>query len=283
MSFSRTESGLVAKYHFYKEPLIWVEGRTDIPFYRQIIGNRPHRIEDAQGVGNCHVLADAMIKDDLPYVVVFDGHYGLLDRKRSPHRRVVTLDRYCTENYLFEKESSERVCQNYAQVDSSERLLDKDFDGLLKELESALLAVLILDVAHYRAGTGEKILPDGADPLFKDVSRLTLNNGFISNLDMNGRRKLTGHDIEEATNLVQQYLTQRRFIDLLRGRIAFGLLRHLIRRAVKKKLGRTPNIDNDGLRVLLVTEVWNIEPSRDHTNLKRRLKRAVSEVERLRA
>jgi hypothetical protein len=132
MAFSRTLSGKQAKYLFYSEPLVWVEGVDDIPFYTELFGTLPVRIEDAGGKPECLKLAQAIIEYDHPYVVVLDGDYGILDRQRSQHRRVVYLHRYSFENYLFEYRPIERVSKKLAKVDPGEELLGSMFKDTIE-------------------------------------------------------------------------------------------------------------------------------------------------------
>lgn len=61
MPFSRTDSGLIAKYKFYEEPLVWVEGVKDVAFYRCLLKGLKFRIEVSGGVNENLKLADELV------------------------------------------------------------------------------------------------------------------------------------------------------------------------------------------------------------------------------
>ena len=104
MSLARTPSGLASEYLFYKETVVYVEGYTDIPFYDTVLQNYyNYRIKAKHGKEKCKELATALVEDDLPYVVVLDGDYEILESTRSKHRRVILLHRHSLENYLLRK------------------------------------------------------------------------------------------------------------------------------------------------------------------------------------
>lgn len=282
MTFQRTDSGLISKYLFYQIPLIWVEGGTDIPFYDRIVGGCPCRFEDAGGKSECQKLATAVVENDYPYVVVIDGDYDILEKKRSNHRRVVVLHRHSCENYLFEKEPVEQVCRSYAKVGSDEEIVGNIFEELINYMESELLELTILDVAHYRADTGYQVLPKRIDPLLEPRKELKFSCSQIEGRCNECRNNICQDNIDEARALVAKFLMQRRFADLLPGHLVFGILRRLIINAVKRKIRHKPNIDNQGLMILLSTEVWNLVPTRDHESLRRRLRRAIREAQKQR-
>ena len=99
MGFARTTLGKIAQYHFDKYLTVWVEGPTDIPFYEQALRKLDCRVKDAGGKSECLKLAKALKEKDHPYVVVLDGDYDILERRRSWHRRVIVLNRHSVENY----------------------------------------------------------------------------------------------------------------------------------------------------------------------------------------
>jgi hypothetical protein len=279
--FRRTDSGLVAKYLFHKEPIVWVEGHTDIPFYRWILRNRPCRIEAAGGKQECLVLAKAIVENDYPYVVVIDGDYDILERKRSFHRRVILLHRYSMENYLFERNPIRQVCCNYACVDAKQILEDGTFEELLETLETELKDLVVLDVAHNRADTGIQALPNNPESLIESRKHLLWSRDRIEQLYTQFLNDIDEKYIDEAAALVREFLENARFVDLLRGHFVFGILRDLIINTVRSQTGNKPNVDNEGLIVLLSAEVWSATPSSDHQSLKRRLYRAIKEIQEM--
>lgn len=94
MSFSRTPSGLAAEYLFYKDKvLVYVEGYTDIPFYNAVLRNYNCRIRTYSEETDYDKLLEVLATDDPHYVVILDGHYEILTRRRSKHRRLILLHR----------------------------------------------------------------------------------------------------------------------------------------------------------------------------------------------
>lgn len=278
MSFNRTVAGLVAKHLFYREPLVWVEGPSDIPFYEEVLSNFQCRVEAAGGREECSKLTESLIKHDFPYVVILDGDYGILERKRSPHRRVILLQRYSTENYLFEKEPAERVCRNCARLPCGEDLIGDSFEEVITYLESELRELIILDIANYRASTGRQVLPHRADALLGHRERIIFDSARLAHLVATAASNLHTSEIEEARRLIDVFLSERRLIDIVRGHFLFGVLRRLIWGAVRRRSGRKPTIDDNTLKILLTVAVWRGKLETDHKNLRRRLLRAVREV-----
>lgn len=102
--FTRTPTGVVGKWRFYNVPTVWVEGPTDIYFYQPILADLSCRIEAFHGSDNAIALIAELTKYDHPYVVVLDGDYTILSRRRGLHKRLLILRRYSFENYLWENQ-----------------------------------------------------------------------------------------------------------------------------------------------------------------------------------
>ena len=275
MSFSRTPSGLAAEYLFYKKVLVYVEGRTDFPFYEEILRNYNYYLKAQGGKEKSKKLADDLMGKDLPYVVVLDGDYRILESTRSKHRRVVLLHRYSFENYLFEEGPIKQFCRD--QMSPANRLeqLTDNFNAIQEELNQKFEELIILDVTHQRADTGFDVLPEKPHRFFKKGKNGNFEDSQIEQYT-EAAKNVNKQDIDEATVLVKQFLKQRRFIDLLPGHFAFGIIRRLIVRTVGK------NISNKDIRIYLSRVVWGIVNSHDHNSLKRRLRSAVREAEKIR-
>lgn len=283
MRFTRTLSGLISKYLFYDVPLIWVEGREDIPFYNNILKNIDCRMESAGGKGECFKLAFEIINNDFPFIVILDGDYDILLTNRNKHRRVVILHRYSFENYLFEKDAIERVCMNYTRTCDGKDISCENFNNIRDLIEREMRELVVLDVAHTLNNTEHKVLPDRIEPLLDCHIKLTLNKDLVENICESKRKKIDVKKIEKAEKLIDTYTLKRRFVDLVKGHLIFSFIRLLLINSITQKAGRRPNIDNIGLLVLLSSEVWNSYCSADHESLSRRLKRAVKEVSIIRA
>lgn len=274
MSFSRTESGLAAEHLFYSEVLVYVEGYTDIPFYNEALQNYNCRLKAKNGKPECEKLATLLQQNGSPYVVVLDGDYEILERKRSQHRRIVLLHRHSYENYLLEVEPIKQFCGDRVRSEDSldEPLTSEEFAEFVGDTEVKFKDMLVLDVAHQRSKTGHKTF-------FRDPDRF-FDKGFrddqIQEQQAAASENIDLENVNEAKTLVGDFLRGHRCIDLIPGHFAFGIIRRLI----NSKVGRS--VPNNEIRLYLSRVVWQLVKTRDHESLKRRLRRAVREAEQTR-
>jgi hypothetical protein len=279
MSFSRTPSGLAAEYLFFKdEVLVYVEGHTDISFYKIVLKNHNCRIRTYSEEKGFYQLVEGLIKEDLHYVIILDGHYEILTRKRSVHRRLILLHRHSFENYLIEKEPVEQFRHNRAPLKDSLEKLQSSFCEIVQETELKFKELLILDVAHQRSNTGQKVFPKGADDFFAGQKTIDFDDSKIQGLLNKVATRIDEQSIDNARNLVQEFLREHCFIDLLPGHFAFSIIKCWINRTANVR----KRILEEDIRVYLSTEVWKLVKTRDHNSLKRRLRNAVREAERIR-
>ena len=278
MSFSRTPSGLAAEYLFYKEVLVYVEGHTDIPFYKIVLKNYNCRIKTFKEETDYQELLEVLITEDPHTVIILDGHYEILTRKRSVHRRLILLHRHSVENYLIEEEPIEQFRHNRAPLRDSLEKLQSSFSEILEDTERKFKELLVLDVAHQRAETGYKVFPKGADQFFAGPRTSDFQDSKIQERCNEATPCVNQQDIEEARTLVEDFLKGHRFIDLLPGHFAFSIIRRWINYTVNVR----QRILEEDIRVYLSTEVWRLVSTRDHNSLKTRLRRAVREAERIR-
>lgn len=279
MSFSRTPSGLAAEYLFYKDKvLVYVEGHTDIPFYNAILQNYNCRIKTYSEETGYHKLLEVLVTDDPHCVIILDGHYEILTRRRSQHRRLILLHRHSCENYLLEEEPIEQFRYSRAPLRDTLEKLPSSFSEILEDTELKFKELLVLDVAHQRAGTGYKVLPKGADDFFAESNTVDFDNSKIQALCNEATQCIDEQSIENARTLVQDFLKEHRFIDLLPGHFAFGI----IRRWIKQTANVRQRILEEDIRPYLSRVVWELVKTRDHNSLKRRLRSAVREAEKIR-
>ena len=278
MSLSRTPSGLAAQYLFYKDKvLVYVEGHTDIPFYKIVLENYNCRIQAYSEETDYHQLLEVLLTDNPHCVVILDGHYEILTRRRSKHRRLVLLHRHSCENYLFEEEPIEQFRYSRSPLRDTLEKLPSSFSEILEDTELKFKELLILDVAHQRTKTGCKVLPKGAEQFFVG-STADFENNRIQERCSEATLCIDEQSIEEARTLVREFLKNRRLIDLLPGHFAFSIIRRWINHTVNVR----QRILEEDIRVYLSTEVWRLVNTRDHNSLKRRLRRAVREAEQIR-
>lgn len=278
--FSRTTSGKIALYRFYPIPVVWVEGVTDYVMFERLLNGNRCVIRDAGGVKECRKLAEAMITKDLPYIVVMDGDYGILTRRRSLHRRVVFLRRHSIENYAAEATLLGLLCQRYCHGVVRDGVFSRQFRKLLVEVEDALRDLVVLDVACQ--DNGYKVLPDSILEFLSRKRPPAFNRTRIERAVTVARQNCVGNGgTGVAEELVDRFLTTGRFVDIVKGHWVFELIRWFMVGELKRA-GATMRLDDEGLRMLLAQEMWRVK-SKDHLTLERGLKRAVREVRKIRA
>ena len=277
MPFARTPSGLAAEHLFYTEILVYVEGPTDIIFYDTVLQNYNRRIKAKNGREECEKLATNLVEGDYPYVVILDGNYEILERTRSKHRRIILLHRHSFENYLFEQEAIERFCRDRTHLeDSLENLPSSKFGAVLEDTELKFKELIVLDVAHQRSNTGYDVLPNKPDRFLKRGKSIDFRNDQIQQRCKEAAAQCIDRlSIDNAKALVEKFLKKGRFIDLLPGHFAFGIMRRLIIHTIDRP------ISDDDVRVPLSRAVWGLVKTDDHNSLKRRLRSAVREAQRM--
>ena len=271
---------MIAQYKFYARPLVWLEGVTDYAIFAKLLQDGQCVIKTAGGVEECRALARAMVDDDLPFVVVMDGDYGILTRKRSWHRRVVVLRRHSIENYCAEADVVAAVCCGYSEGRAQEREVGRRFGEFLEEVENELAELVLLDVVSQQdAGW---LGPKSVDELLASRRPLEFDREKIRRTigEIRGR---VGTRCSEtsAREELKRFVARKRFVDVVRGHWVFVLIRwfmagELSRVDVKMRL------DDKALRYLFASEMWKRAKSEDHVSLRRCLGRAIREAKRMR-
>lgn len=278
-SFTRTLAGQISKHRFLDKPLIYVEGVDDVLFYKKLLGTDDLHIEDAGNRDQCIKVAQAIRKEEHPFIVVLDGDYEILKRQRSFHRRVVILQRYSMENYLFEARTIENTIRNVLKVGDRKERAKADFENLEADIKNHLADLVVIDAAHQLSGTNKAVCPRSGEQLLQNKATLDLDLHVAKKLCSEGAKHLPSDQIEDTKKLVRAYTKTRRLVDLLRGHVVFDLIRRLHFIVVNRVTGRNPRLSNDYLRALLIYETCNSpNTGTDIYNLKRRLLRAVREV-----
>ena len=274
MEFIRSDSGIENRHLFYRPKiLVYVEGYSDIPFYEEVLQNYNYHLKARGGDEECKKLGTALIEKDLPYVVILDGHYDILEHTRTQHRRIVLLHRHSYENYLFEEQPIMQFCRDRAHSEDSleEPLASGEFTDFVENIKIKFKDLLILDVAHQRSKTEQKTFFRTPDRFFK----ADFQDNEIQKQHATAAKNIGTESFDEAKNLVEKFLKERRCIDLLPGHFAFGIIRRLISNMVGK------SIPNDEIRTYLSRVIWRLVKTRDHNSLRRRLRNAVREVQRM--
>ncbi len=276
MSFSRTDSGSAAEYLFYEEILVYVEGYTDILFYDTVLQNYNCRIKAKNGREECEKAAAILVEGDNPYVVILDGDYEILERTRSEHRRIILLHRHSFENYLFEEKPIKQFCRDRTHIEDSLEKLPSKFKTVVEDTELKFKELIVLDVAHQRSSTGYDVLPNKPGRFLKPGKSIKFRDDEIRQRYAEAVQGIDSQSIEAARTLVEKFLRKHRFIDLLPGHFAFGIMRRLIIHKIDRP------ISDENVRVPLSRGVWRLVETDDHNSLKRRLRRAVREAQQIR-
>lgn len=283
IAFARTTSGKIAQHLFFDRPVVWVEGKTDYPIYEQLLGEMGCETLWADGKPECWKLVEAMIANDLPYVVVLDGDYDILRRRRSYHRRALLLGRYAIENYCAEVGLVQNVCRRYSYGKVLVEDVGSRFGRLLDRIESALMDLVVLDVALAEVGgrDGKGVLAGSVQRVFEDGVPLAVHRVKVKRLVAQKDRGGYDKEKDDARKLLSRFVSRKRFVDILKGSWTFGLIYHFVVDELRKVDIRM-RMDKREFRVALAAEIWLKDWSDDHRSLRRRLKTAVREVKKMR-
>lgn len=276
--FTRTPSGIVAKWRFHDVPTIWVEGPTDILFYLPIVDLQLCRLEAFGGVSNAKALIADLLTNQSPYVVIVDGDYEMLNSDSQTHPNIISLRRYSFENYLWEPSAINSACLRHAQIGEQDDLLITNMHNLESTFDDKLREIVVLDVAARTSDSCPKVLPERIERLLADDAECTLNDHLLSEIEIESRKLLKPKKIIEARNLVDRYLKDRRFFHIFRGHLVFGVLRKRFIAAANKRRGTKSVIPDDALIQILSDAIWKTTPHSDHLTLKQSIADRISYV-----
>ena len=275
--FDRTISGKSAKYLFYPDKvLVWVEGDHDERFYSWLIENIEVEICGAGGKPECMRLAERILRDNLPYVVVMDGDYDILDRSHIHHSRIVILSRYSIENYLLDEPSLLAIFNSYTVDPDGEAKIR--LSTMIAYAEEALEEAIRLDATCVRSSLDESPLPSKIEVILANDGSFVIDEDKLDDCCVECRSKVSKDDLRRTNKLIDDWCSTRRLVWLLRGGLALGLIRRIM---IEELVGYRKlkwNADNRTLRALLVSHVWQGTLSPDHRNLRHRFREAVRDA-----
>ena len=162
-----------------------------------------------------------------------------------------------------------------------ETLASSEFTDFIENIEIKFKDLIILDVAHQRAGTGYDVLPDKSDRFFKPRTRVDFLDSQIQQSRIEAANHIDSQSIDNTRILVEKFLRDHRFIDLLPGHFTFSIMKRLIINTINRRIRRSPKISDDDIRLYLSRTVWRLVKTRDHNSLKRRLHNAVREAKQM--
>jgi hypothetical protein len=278
MAFTRTSGGLAEKWRFHQIPTIWIEGPTDLFFYQPITAGFACRYEPFHGCENADSLISALTQKDYPYLVILDGDYTILERKRSTHPHVIVLPRYSFENLLWEPEAVNKACARHARCGEDKDLVLSTMARFEQIFETHLLPVVALDIAAREMENSPKILPDRSDNLFESQKSLDVN---ISKIDevLKSSRELVRDDLAAQAQIkLEHFLAKRRITHLIHGHLLFSFLRRIFVRSAEIERGTPSSSGDDAVLQLLSDAIWLYCRDGDHGRLKRQLRSRLRKI-----
>ena len=276
--FVRTLSGQLAKPRFRSEAVVYVEGPDDLRCFSWLEKQYGCKIEIAGDRPRCEKIAKRVVKEDVLCVVVIDGDYDILTRRRSEHRRVVRLMRYSCENYFFEYEAVEKVATTIRLSEDDDNSL-AIFEDATKHLEEVLADLVIYDFAAVHSNCGVQVLPSPGR-LLKKQRMCRVSRDEVRRITSEVQGQIDEAVVEASRERLEDWTKQNRFVDILRGHIVFLALRKLITEIVYQR-GHRMSIDNETLMGMLIESTWSMLPSPDHQKLRDRLRRAIRDVQKI--
>jgi len=278
--FTRTTEGQVAQHRFHDTPLVWLEGPSDFPMFLPLADELGFTIMCAGGVVKCRQLANAMVDDDLPFVVVMDGDYTILGENRHSqerHDRVIVLRRHSIENYCAEPGLVEALCRSYSEGKIRQGIVGRRFEHLLMRLEHDLWDLVVLDIASEH--TSDKVAPKSIKMFLRQQQSPVLDEAKVqAHVEDVRRRRTSGQDESAANDLLRRFVERRRFIDALKGHWVLELIQWFVSGELKDAGIRVPALHAKALRPLLAPWMWRDQVSRDHADLRKCLTRAIHQV-----
>ncbi len=278
MSFTRTPAGLVEKWRFHQLPTVWVEGDDDLAFYELPLRGAGCRMERLHGKENADALIKGLKTFNYPYVVVLDGDYAFLDRQRTPHRRVVRLQRYAVENYLWEPDDVNRACCRFARSEVEKDLCLDLMKDVQKQVDEHLRECVELDIAARLMITPPKVLPDRIEPLLENQSVSKISQTRADQARLAAKTLVDNSLAEQTRELLTRFLSSRSIMHILRGHLVLGLLRRVISEAVRSESTSAPVLHEKAVFEILIDRVWTLPLSADHRKLRNNLRRKVREA-----
>ena len=160
MDFARTSNGKVNKFLFHNVPIVWVEGEQDVIFFNEMLsGITDYKLESTTSIEESEKLEKNLIENDYPYIVIRDGDYFILSEEKEVHTRIIRLDKYSIENYLFEQYPIEYLCCVYSKMQIKKNLLNVEFSKLINDINKSFYDLVMLDIAARIYGKGFCVLP----------------------------------------------------------------------------------------------------------------------------
>lgn len=279
VTFSRTTSGLLNQFRFYRVPLFWVEGVNDVPQVERMLEGIPCKVRSAGTRSNCEHLIDHLVKDGHPYGVLVDGDMDVFSRKRSRHRRGLTLRRYSMESYFVDIEVVEEVCSRLAgerfRRGEIRRLYLRSASGLGGELRK----LMVLDYVAWRCREDRSFFPKRAGRVLADAG-LSIDATRFRGVSAQAPVQRGSAQFAE---LRRQAICAAGSVGCpycIRGSFLYGIVVRLVRLGLKR-CGVSLKIGDNELRSLFAAAAWERPKTKAHKDVKSRVRRAVREASRM--
>ena len=280
--FTRTPSGIVGSRFFYSEPIVWVEGPSDIYFYEPILGELNCRLKFFGGSKNAEKLIEELCRRDnseYPFAVILDGDYGFLEKQRSPHRWVIKLRKYSIENYFWAHQSLNRSCLKHAQCGENQDAVGTLMRRADEQLEEVLFDLIAIDVAARKMDPAPEVLPDRIERLLDRQESPEICHVKVKQYLEKGKEKVDAVRILDATKLIKNYIdTGGKVSDVVNGHVLFGIIRRIFTHGSSNIRGKKCVVNDDALMQLLSDMLWRVIPSEEHRRLRNKLRSVVQDM-----
>ena len=276
-AFTRTPTGIVAKWQFHDVPTVWVEGPTDILFYPPALRGLKFRLEPFHGCNNAVALVEGITQGDLPYLVILDGDYGILKPKRSVHRRVIILSRHSFENYLWHKDSLNYTCAKHAQSGEQSDVLGGEMARLERHLKEVFRSAIELDVASMACNPAPKLLPENIEQLLANQNGPDVDPVKVANFIGSAADVIPASDVRDARRLVREFLETRPFHELLKGHLLLGVLQKMFCKKASELKGASAPLRQDALVQIVSEVIWITAKDPDYKKLRAKLRKQLSD------
>lgn len=277
MKFTRTPSGLTNRWQFHKKPTVWVEGPTDINFYKPILDRVCCRFQSYDGYENSKPLIKDLVDNNHPYLVILDGDYRILKQSPVPHKSVITLPRYSCENFLWEPSVVNEVCCVYAECQKD--MIFGRMEKARKMIKKELLKLITLDVAARELTSAPAVLPRDINSILKNNASIDEVNQYMVNaIIMRVTDKIEKRTLKEAKVSVSKFIQNHCITHLIRGHTLFSLLRRIVTNAIRREIKIGRDMSNEDLMELLSDAIWKHCKSPEHKRLKHSFRKKLREV-----
>lgn len=229
--------------------VVYVEGSDDIVFWSTLFskaGRVDFYIDDAGGIKELEKIMLQIINEDARVIVACDSHYSfLLGTSYIIHDRIIRTLGYSIENTMY--------CPNILNqaINKLCRTLEDRTDTIhewINEFCSSAKILLIYDLASAKYGKAVRVLGDKCSRFLKSSTSEKLDDNKISEHIQGINIHFKPNELNECERLIDG--CGREVSHIVKGCFLTNGVINLIKKIVKKCIGRNPVISLDNLYAL---------------------------------